>query len=209
MKDSPRIRILVADDHPVTREGLALILDNQADMTVVAQAANGREAIEQFARAQPDVALIDLQMPELGGVEAIEAILRATPQARLLVLTTYDGDEDIFRAMRAGAKAYLLKDSPREEILRAIRRVRSGQKFVSPEVGAKLAERLGSETLTEREVEVLALLSKGLSNKEIAATLEVTEGTIKSHVNNLMAKMNVASRTEAALVAGQRGLLRH
>lgn len=208
MPSESRIRILVADDHPVTREGLALILESQADLTVVAQAANGREAIDLYRRERPDVALLDLQMPVLGGVQAIEAIARDFPDARLIVLTTFDGDEDIYRAMRAGARAYLLKDAPRAEILAAIRAVHRGQKFVSAEVGNKLAERIASDALTGRELEVLALVAKGMANKEIANRIGVTEGTVKSHVNNIMTKMRVGSRTEAALAAIQRGLLR-
>ena len=202
------IRVLVADDHPVTREGLALILDNQADMTVVAQARDGAEAVALYARHRPDVAVIDVQMPVMTGAAATAAIREATPNARVLLFTTYDGDEDIFRGMQAGAKGYVLKGTPREELLRAIRAVAAGQRYVSPEMGAKLADRLASAPLTEREGDVLRLLAQGKANKEIAAALEVSEGTVKSHVNAVLSKLGVTSRTEAALAAVQRGLLR-
>lgn len=202
------IRVLVADDHPVTREGLALILDNQADMTVVAQARDGAEAVALYARHRPDVAVIDVQMPVMTGAAATAAIREAAPQARVLLFTTYDGDEDIFRGMQAGAKGYVLKGTPREELLRAIRAVAAGQRYVSPEMGAKLADRLASAPLTEREGDVLRLLAQGKANKEIAAALEVSEGTVKSHVNAVLSKLGVTSRTEAALAAVQRGLLR-
>ncbi len=202
------IRLLVADDHPVTREGLALILDHQPDMAVVAQAGDGEAAVAQYHAHRPDVAVLDLQMPRLTGAEATAAICAGAPGARVLLLTTYDGDEDIYRAMRAGALGYLLKDAPREEILRAVRAAHAGRRVLSPGVGAKLADRLAQPALTPREREVLALVARGKANKEIAFALGVSEGTVKSHLNAVTAKLGVSSRTEAALAAERRGLLR-
>ena len=206
--DATKIRLLVADDHPLTREGLAMILDNQPDMAVVAQANNGAEAVELYRRERPDVALLDLQMPVMNGVAAIEAVVGEFRGARVVVLTTYDGDEDIYRAMHAGAKAYLLKDSPKDEVLRAIRTVHAGGRFLLAEVGARLADRLGTADLTEREREVLRLVADGRANKQIAHELGISEGTVKSHVNGVMSKLGAASRTDAALIALRRGLLR-
>ena len=201
-------RILVADDHPVTREGLALILDNQPDLAVVAEAANGREAVDLYAAVRPDVAILDLQMPVVTGAAATEAIVRADPAARVLLLTTYDGDEDIYRGMHAGAKAYLLKEASRQEILHAVRAVARGQRYLSPAAGAKLADRMGAPVLTGRELEVIRLVAAGRANKEIAAELSVSEGTVKSHLNSVTSKLGVTSRTEAALIAIRRGILR-
>jgi len=202
------IRILVADDHPMTREGIALILGNQPDMVVVAEAADGQEAVELYAMHRPDIALLDLQMPRLGGVGATEAILAAHPGGRVVLFTTYDGDDDIYRGLRAGAKAYLLKDSPRQEVCRALRAVHAGERYLPPLVGAKLAQRMEYDTLTARELDVLRLVAAGHANKEIGFRLGVSEGTVKSHLNGAMGKLGVTSRTEAVIVAGQRGLLR-
>lgn len=202
------IRILVADDHPMTREGIALILGNQPDMAVVAEAADGQQAVELYALHRPDIALLDLQMPRLGGVGATKAILAAHPGGRIVLFTTYDGDDDIYRGLRAGAKAYLLKDSPRQEVCRALRDVHAGQRYLPPAVGAKLAQRLEHGTLTARELDVLHLVAAGHANKEIGFRLGVSEGTVKSHLNGAMGKLGATSRTEAVIVAGQRGLLR-
>jgi DNA-binding NarL/FixJ family response regulator len=164
-------RLLLVDDHPVVREGLAALLGRQTDLQVVAEASNGRQAIDLFRQHQPDLVLMDLQMPELGGVEAIKTIRAEFPTARFIVLTTFDGDEDIFRALQAGAQGYLLKDAPREELLAAIRTVASGGKHIAPEVAAKLADRLLLPELTERELAVLKLIVTGRSNKEIGSAL--------------------------------------
>lgn len=204
----PPVRLLVVDDHPVTREGLALILDHQPDMTVVGQAQSGEEAVARWRGLRPDVTIMDLQMGGMSGARAIEQILAESPGARILVLTTFDGDEDIHRAMHAGARAYLLKDAPREELLRAIRAVHAGQRYLSAAAGARLAERVTQTPLTERELDVLRLLAEGLSNREIGAELGIAEGTVKSHVNSVVLKLGVTSRVEAALAAHQRGLLR-
>lgn len=190
------------------REGLALILGQESDIEVVGTVADGEAAIAAYLRTKPDVGLFDLQMPVLGGAEAIESILRTDRLARLIVLTTFDGDEDIYRAMHAGAKAFLLKDTPTQELLRAVRAVNRGERYVSPEMGAKLADRMGANALSPRELKVLSLIAEGKSNKLIAAQLGITEGTVRTHVTNLMSKLGAASRTEAAMMAIRRGLLR-
>jgi len=205
--DPERIRILIADDHPIVREGLAAIISLRPDMTVVAQAADGRDAVEAFRKHRPDLALLDLRMPLLDGVGAIAAIRAEFPNARLILLTTYDGDEDIYRALRAGAKAYLLKDSPREDLLRCIREVHEGRTCIPPAVAAKLAVRLTGTELTGRELEVLDLTARGQSNKEIAAGLSIAEGTVKVHLNSIFGKLGVAGRTEAVRSALERGIL--
>jgi two-component system NarL family response regulator len=202
------IRILIADDHPVVREGLAALIERAADMKVIAEAGNGREALEQFLRCRPDVVLVDLRMPEMDGVDAILAIRKQAPEARVIVLTTYDGDEDIYRGLRAGAKAYLLKDARREELMECIRAVHAGRMWIPPDVAAKLATRMGDEDLTPREFEVLQLMVAGKSNKEIGASLGVSEGTIKIHTNHIFEKLKVSGRTEATTVALKRGIVR-
>ena len=171
---SAKIRVLIADDHAVVREGLVAILNRQDDLIVVGEAANGREALEQWRKHQPDITLMDLRMPEMSGVAAIDAIRAEDEQALIIVLTTYDSDEDVYRAMRAGAKAYVLKDAHREELLECIRCVCRGQTFVSPGVAAKLASRISEEELTNRELEILTLLAEGKSNKLIARELNIT-----------------------------------
>jgi DNA-binding NarL/FixJ family response regulator len=175
-----KIRILIADDHLVVREGLVAILNRQSDMTVVGEAGNGHEALEQWRNHRPDVTLMDLRMPEMSGVEAIIAIREEDDKASVIILTTYDSDEDVYRGMRAGAKAYLLKDAHREELLNCIRAVYAGKTVVSPGVAAKLASRLREEELTPRELEILNLVAQGLSNKLIARALEISEGTVFS-----------------------------
>lgn len=202
------IRILVADDHPVTRQGIALILDREPGLRVVAQAADGREAVELHRAHRPDVAVLDLQMPNMGGAEATAAILAEAPGARVLLLTTYDGDDDIYRGLRAGAKGYLLKGTPLDEVIGAVRAVHAGETVVPPEVGAKLAQRTVAPELSERELEVLRLVAEGCANKEIATRLGISEGTVKSHMNALMSKLDATGRTEAAMTAVRRGLLR-
>jgi two-component system NarL family response regulator len=207
---NPPIRILIADDHPVVRSGITAMLeiDPAANLHVVGQAKNGYEMVELFAQLQPDVGLVDLVMPEMGGVETIQQIRSQFPEARLLILTTYDGDEDIYRGLQAGAKAYLLKDAPREELLLCIQTVYAGRSFIPPKIGLRLAERMNSPVLSKREREILQLLAQGMSNLEIGAMLQITEGTVKSHVNNILNKLNVSDRTQAVMVALKRGLLR-
>ncbi|WP_050023741.1 response regulator transcription factor [Verrucomicrobium sp. BvORR034] len=201
------IRVLVADDHVTVLEGLASIIGRQPDMEVVGQAANGREAVELWGRCQPDVALLDLRMPVLDGVGAIEEIRQRQPSARVVVLTTFDTDADISMAIKAGAKGYLLKDAPREELLACIRKVYAGETVISPSLVAKLASGLANEPLTGRELEVLGLLAKGRSNKEIGTHLYIGETTVKSHLRSIFAKLNVLSRTEAVAAASRRGLV--
>ena len=204
-----RIRVLIADDHGVVREGLASMINrNRADMTVVGEASNGREALELWKQEQPDVTLLDLRMPELDGVDVIKEIRARDKSARIIVLTTFDGDEDIYRAIRAGAKGYLLKDITREALLDSIRRVHMGETCVPLHLIAKLTDRVSGETLSERELEVLRLMAKGRSNKEIATALFISEGTVKSHGKSIFAKLNVTSRTEAVTEATRRGFLR-
>ena len=204
-----RIRVLIADDHGIVREGLvSMIRRNKADMTVVGEATNGREAVDLWKEYRPDVTLLDLRMPELDGVDAIKEIRCHDENARIIVLTTFDGDEDIYRAIQAGAKGYLLKDVPREALMDGIRRVYAGETSLPMHLVAKLAERVSGDTLSKREIEVLKLMAKGRSNKEIASALFISEGTVKSHGKAIFAKMNVASRTEAVAEATRRGLIR-
>jgi two-component system NarL family response regulator len=201
------IRVIVIDDHPVVREGLVAMIARQPDMSVVGQGENGQEAIALFKEHRPDVSLIDLRMPGISGIAAILAIREEFPQSRIIVLTTYDGDEDIYRALKAGVKAYLLKDVFREELLGAIRAVHAGRRHIPVAVATRLAERVASPDLTGREIEVLKLIAKGSSNKEIAHQLAITEGTVKGHVNNILSKMGVDDRTEAAMSALRRGII--
>jgi DNA-binding NarL/FixJ family response regulator len=204
--DAPK-RIMIADDHPVVREGFAAMIGTEPDMTVVAQARSGEEALELFRRVRPDVTLMDLRMPGMGGVDAIRAIRREFPDSRLIVLTTYDGDEDIYRALEAGAQAYLLKDMICDEILAAIRAVHAGQRRIPAAVGTRLAERMTALGLSEREQRVLDLVATGKSNKEIAAGLEITEATVKGHMTNVLGKLGVTDRTQAVITAVRRGLV--
>lgn len=205
--DSSPIRISICDDHPFMREGLAAVLDFKSDMTVVGQACNGREAVESFRQHRPDIMLMDLRMPELDGVQAIAMICAEFVNARIIVLTTYDGDEDIYRGLRAGAKGYVLKDAPPDELTTAIRAVHSGQQYIPPAVGAKLVERMGSPALSDRELEVLRLMAMGKSNLEISAVLSIAEGTVKFHVKNILSKLGVSDRTQAMIVALKRGII--
>jgi DNA-binding NarL/FixJ family response regulator len=202
-----RIRILIAEDHTVVRDGLVAIIKQEKDLDVVAETGDGRKAVELWKKHRPDVTLMDLRMPELDGVNAIYEIRAAEPNARVIVLTTFDGDEDIYRGMRAGAKSYLLKDVRREELFQCIREVHAGKTFVPPAIAAKLAERLPTEELSPRELEVLRLLAEGKPNKLIGVALSIAEVTVKSHVQSLFKKLNVLSRTEAIAVANRRGLL--
>jgi len=201
------IRILIADDHSVVREGLVSLVKRKSDMTVVAEASNGREAVDLWNEHHPDVALLDLRMPELDGVGAIKEIREVDPNAHILVLTTFDGDEDIYRAIKAGAKGYLLKDTAREALMDSIRRVHSGETCIPPTLAAKLADRVSGEALSAREIEVLQRIAAGKSNKEIGAELFISEGTVKTHVKSIFSKLDVVSRTEAVATATRRGLI--
>jgi two-component system, NarL family, response regulator len=207
MSQATTIRVLIADDHAIFRQGLATIISRDSDMKVVAQAENGEQAIDLFREHQPDVTLMDLRMPEVNGVEAIDAIRAESKSARIIVLTTYDSDEDIYRGLQAGAKGYLLKETEPNELLNAIRTIYSGQQYIPPDVGAKLAQRLSNPELSERELEVLGLLAQGMSNAEIADALSIGEGTVKSHVNRILNKLDVSDRTQAVIVAVKRGIV--
>src|SRR5438034_2102757 len=202
-----RIGILIADDHSVLRQGLVSLIGFESDMMVVGEAGNGREAVDLWKRHRPEVTLLDLRMPELDGVGVIKQIRADDENTRIIVLTTFDGDEDIYRAIQAGAKGYLLKDVPREALMDSIRRVHAGETCVPVHLAAKLAERISGETLSSREIDVLKLMAKGKSNKEIGSALFISEGTVKSHVKAIFAKMNVISRTEAVASATRRGLI--
>jgi two-component system NarL family response regulator len=206
--DPAVIRVLVADDHPILREGLVTLINRQAGMEVVAKAADGIEAVAMFSRFAPDVSVLDIRMPGLDGIEAVAAIRAVDPDARLVILTSFANDEDIYRALQAGARGYIVKDADGDELVECLRAVHQGRTFIPPAIASKLAQRVGSVELTAREREVLALVAKGKGNREIGATLEVTEGTIKVHVNNILTKLNVASRTEAVNIGVRRGLVR-
>ena len=202
-----QIRIVIADDHPVVREGLGALVSSQQDMKIVSEAANGRQAVQQFLLHAPDVLLLDLRMPEMNGMEAIHAIIEKAPKAKIIVLSTYDGDEDVYRALQAGAKAYLLKDSPRAQLLESIRGVYSGQLSIPLASAARLAARMQAPKLTNRETDIIKLLVAGKSNKEIGATLGVTEGTVKVHTGHVFKKLGAAGRTEAIRIALERGIV--
>lgn len=201
------IRVLVVEDHNVVRQGLVALLKVTEGLEVVGEAADGVEAIAQFRRHLPDITLIDLRLPLLGGVDAISRIRKDWPQARFIVLTTYDGDEDIYRALKAGAKAYLLKGMTSEELMAAIRAVNAGKSHIPPAIAERLAERMGTEELTPRESDVLEQIVQGRSNKEIASELDISEATVKTHINSLLAKLGVTDRTQAATAAIRRGLV--
>jgi DNA-binding NarL/FixJ family response regulator len=204
--DAP-IRVLVADDHPVVRSGLAGVIAQQPELALVAEAANGRQALEEFREHRPDVVLMDLRMPEMDGVSAIEAIRAEFPDARILALTTYEGDVDIHRALEAGARGYLIKDMLLTDVLGAIRAVHRGERVIPAAVAAKLAVFTPRIDLTNREVEVLELVAKGLSNRDVAGIIGRTDETVKVHLKNIFAKLGVADRTEAVTLALSRGIL--
>lgn len=202
-----KIRILIADDHPVMRSGMAVLLKYEPDMEVIAEARNGVEAIDLFRQHQPDVTLMDMRMPDLNGVDAIIAIRQSDPNARILIVSTYGGDENIFRGLQAGAKGYLLKDAPLDEVVLAIRKIHSGQNYIPAEIGEKLAERFMQPTLSDRESEVLKLMAQGKSNQEIASEIKVSEGTVKFHINHIYSKLGVKDRSQAILLAIKRGIV--
>ncbi|WP_375473754.1 response regulator [uncultured Nostoc sp.] len=207
MSQSTTIRVLIVDDHAIVRKGLATIINRDPEMTAIAQAENGQQAIDAFREYQPDVTLMDLRMPKMGGVEAIMAICAEFKQARIAVLTTYDSDEDIYRGLQAGAQGYLLKDAKPGELLNAIRAIHNGQKYIPPEVGAKLLQRMSNPELSERELEVLRLMAQGMSNQEIGTALNIGESTVKSHVNRILSKLGVSDRTQAVITAVKRGIV--
>lgn len=207
MSQSTTIRVLIVDDHAIVTKGLATIINRDPEMTVIAQAEDGQQAIDAFREYQPDVTLMDLRMPKMGGVEAIMAICAEFKHARIAVLTTYDGDEDIYRGLQAGAQGYLLKDAKPGKLLNAIRAIHNGQKYIPPEVGAKLLQRMSNPELTERELEVLCLMAQGMGNQEIGTALNIGESTVKSHVNRILSKLGVSDRTQAVITAVKRGIV--
>jgi two-component system, NarL family, response regulator len=208
MAGAAAARVLIVDDHALLRTGVANIINQEPGLEVVAEASNGREAIDAFLIHHPDVVLMDLRMPEMEGVEAVRRIREIDPHARVVVLTTYDADEDIARALQAGAKAYILKDIAAEALVACVRTVLDGKTYLAPAAAAKLAERVTQVQLTPRELAAIRLVAKGQSNKEIAGALDISERTVKSHLAHLFEKLQVTSRTEAVRVATRRGLVR-
>lgn len=208
MKTTTPLRILLADDHVILRQGLASLLNTEADMQVVAQAGTGRKAVELYREHRPDLGLIDIEMPDGDGPEAISAIRSFDTAAKLIVLTTYMGEEDVFRAMSAGAKGYLLKDEEPDVLMACIRKVAAGGKHISSQVAEKLSDRMPGEQLSDREIEVLHLLAQGKPNADMARSLAISESTVKFHMNNILSKLHVSDRTQALVVASRKGLLR-
>ncbi|HLJ11232.1 MAG TPA: response regulator transcription factor [Planctomycetaceae bacterium] len=207
IRPGTKIRVLCVDDHPLVRKGIAAILSNEADISLVGEASNGRDAIELFRQHRPDVTLMDLRMPVLDGIGATKIIREEFPEARILALTSFDGDQDIYRALEAGVRGYLLKESVHAEILNAIRVIHSGRKLMSPDVAQRLADYFPQAALTPRETEVLTLVAQGLANKEIAARLGTADGTIKMHVQNILEKLEATDRTHAVTIALKRGII--
>ena len=207
MTEAAVIRVILVDDHPVVRDGMANIVNQQKDMRVVAEGDDGDAAIALYEEHRPDVMVLDLRMPGRDGVSVVEVVLEKHPKARLLIMTTYDGDEDIFKSLSRGAKGYLLKDAPRQEILLAIRAVAADQRYTSGAIAAKALQRMVRPSLTQRELDVLQQLAEGRSNKDIGRRLKITEGTAKTHVKAILTKLDAMSRTEAVAVAHKRGLI--
>ena len=201
------IRILTVDDHPLLRKGIAALVNAEADLKLIAEASNGKEAVEAFRSHRPDVTLMDLQMPDVDGLEAIVAIRREYPEARIIVLTTYTGDMQVLRALRAGARAYILKGLVHRELLDTIRAVHAGQKRIPPEIASELADHATDDQLTEREMEVVRLIAAGNGNKQIADQLSIGEATVKSHVTNILSKLGANDRAHAVTIALKRGII--
>jgi DNA-binding NarL/FixJ family response regulator len=208
MPNTNKIRVLVVDDHQVVRMGMKAMINAEADMEVVAEAGDGRAAITAYELQRPDITLMDLRLPGMSGPEIITEIRKRAPHANIIVITTYDADEDVYRAVQAGARGYLLKGTFAEGMLEAIRHVHAGRRLIAPEVAARLADRVSSPSLTSREISVLELVARGMSNKEIGATLFLTEDTIKTHLRHAFGKLGVSDRTEAAMLAVQKGIIR-
>jgi len=201
------IRIMVVDDHPVVRAGLVMLISHEEDMTVVAQAANGKEAIESYEKYEPDITLIDLSLPDIHGIEVIERIRKKFPMAKILVLSVFSGSEDVYRSLQSGALGYLIKDSTPDQLFHAIREANEGRRYLHPSAALRLADRMLNDMLTPRELDVLRLMVQGKSNKEIAADLNLSETTVKTHVANTLMKLNVSSRSQAILEALKRGIV--
>jgi DNA-binding NarL/FixJ family response regulator len=207
MNDQVRIRVFCVDDHPLLREGIAAIINNQPDMQLVAEATTGREAIQKFREHQPDVTLMDLRLPDMSGIDSLIAIRTEFPEARVIMLTTFEGDVEIQRSLEAGARGYLLKSMPPKELVEVIRQVHAGKKRIPPELAAQLAEHLGDETLTEREIEVLRHIAGGNRNRDIAKQLFISEETVKVHIKHIMEKLGASDRTQAVAIAVRRGII--
>jgi DNA-binding NarL/FixJ family response regulator len=207
MSEQARIRIFSVDDHPLLREGIAAIINNQPDMEVVAQAANAKDAIEQFRKQRPDVTLMDLRLPDTSGIEAMVAIRTEFPDARIIMLTTFEGDVEIKRALEAGARGYMLKSMPPKELVEVIRQVHAGKKRIPPQLAAQLAEHMSDEALTAREVEVLSQIAGGNRNRDIAEKLFITEETVKVHIKHIMEKLGASDRTQAVAIGLRRGII--
>jgi DNA-binding NarL/FixJ family response regulator len=207
MSDTRRIRVLTVDDHPLMREGIAAIIRNEPDMQLVAEAATGREAIQIFRDQRPDVTLMDLRLPDIGGIDATIAIRTEFPDARIIVLTTFEGDVEIQRALEAGARGYMLKSMPRKQLVEMIRKVHLGKKHIPPEIAHQLAEHLGEETLSKREIDVLQRIAGGNRNSDIASLLFISEETVKGHVKHIMEKLGASDRTEAVAIGLKRGII--
>jgi len=207
MSDDHRIRILSVDDHPLLREGLAAIINNQPNMVLVAQASNAQEALQQFRKHKPDVTLMDLRLPDKSGIEAMVAIRAEFPEARIIMLTTFEGDVEIHRALEAGARGYMLKSMPPKELFDVIMQVHAGKKRIPTQIAAHLAEHLSDEALTDREIEVLGQIAGGNRNRDIAEKLFITEETVKVHIKHIMEKLGASDRTQAVAIGVRRGII--
>jgi DNA-binding NarL/FixJ family response regulator len=207
VNDQPRIRVFSVDDHPLLREGIAAVVNSQPDMVMAAQAANGREAIAQFREVRPDVTLMDLRLPDISGIDALTAIRHEFPDARIVMLTTFEGDVEIQRALAAGARGYVLKSMPPKELADVVRQVHAGKKRIPPEIAAQLADHVSDETLTPREIDVLQHIAGGNRNRDIAERLFISEDTVKVHVKHIMEKLGATDRTQAVAIAVRRGII--
>lgn len=207
MKEKQTIRVLSVDDHPLMREGIAAMINDEEDMSVIAEVANGKDAAQMFREHLPDVTLMDLRLPDMNGIDAMVDILAEFPEARIIMLTMFDGDAEIQRALKLGARGYLLKSMPTADLIQVIRRVHAGKKHIPAEIAAHLAEHLGEETLSAREIEVLRCVAEGKRNREIGEKLFITEETVKVHLKNIMGKLYAADRTQAVAIALRRGII--
>jgi DNA-binding NarL/FixJ family response regulator len=207
MNEQPRIRVFSVDDHPLLREGIAAVINNEQDMQVIGQAANGKDAVQEFKKYQPDVTLMDLRLPDMSGIDAMIAIRAEFPDARVILLTTFEGDVEIKRALEAGARGYLLKSMPPKELIEVIRQVHAGKKRIPPQLAAQLAEHMSDEALTTREIEVLGQIAGGNRNRDIAEQLFISEETVKVHIKHIMEKLGASDRTEAVAIGIRRGII--